>query len=403
MASHAAPDPSIDLPANVTRDQFVDFDLYDLTGYSDVGDVWTNVVAKGNGSLLWSPRHGGHWIATDGAAVKDILQDTARFSSRMTIVPPIDLTDLPPFLPIMADPPQHGFYRSFINPFVTPKEIRAREASIRDRAVALLSGFADEGRCEFMEDFARRLPPVVFLTLAGLPLEDAEILSSTSIVRIGNKDAIAGSMQRKIDYFLPLIRERIAEPRQDFISGVVNRELRGRKLTEQEALGIIMQFVGAGLDTVASLLGFVMLFLARNPDHRKRLVAEPALASKASTEFIRRFPIATVARYVAVDMQYRGADLKVGDIIVVPTALPNFDEQIYPDPFKVDFDRDAEAHYAFGAGTHRCPGAILAHSECRIVLEEWLRLIPDFELDAGDIRLKGGIVTTLEALPLRWS
>lgn len=391
------------IPGNVPPDHVLDFDLYDLSANDDVGQVWKNLETRGDGSLLWSPRHGGHWIATDGEAVREIVRDTTRFSSRVSIVPPLDTTNLPPFLPIMADPPEHGFFRSFINPFVTPKEIRAREASIRERAVELIADLAGRGACEFMGDFARRLPPKVFLTLAGLPLEDAEVLASTSIVRAGSVDAIAASMQRKFDYFIPLIRARLAEPRDDFISNVVNRDVRGRRLTEQEALGIIMQFVGAGLDTVAAVLGMMMRFLATHPEHRQRLRAEPALCSQAASEFLRRFPIATVARYVAEDMEFRGVTLKEGDIMVVPTGIVNFDEAHFPDPFTVDFDRpNSDTHFTFGAGTHRCPGAILAHAECKIVLEEWLRHIPDFEIDGEDVRLLGGIVTTLPSLPLKW-
>jgi len=403
MASDVLSNASSDIPDHVSPEHFLDFDLYQLSDNDDVGQVWKGLEVKGRGSLLWSPRHGGHWIATDGEAVQEIVKDTVRFSSRVSIVPPLDTTIMPRFLPIMADPPEHGFYRSFINPFVTPKEIRAREASIRERAVELIAGLADRGSCEFMADFARRLPPKVFLTLAGLPLEDAEVLASTSIVRAGSVDAIEASMQRKFDYFIPLIRARRKEPRDDFIGDVVNRDVRGRQLTEEEALGVIMQFVGAGLDTVASVLGMMMRFLAAHPEHRRRLHAEPSLCSKAATEFLRRFPIATVARYVAEDMDFHGVSLKEGDIIVVPTGIVNFDEKYFSDPFTVNFDRpNSDTHFSFGAGTHRCPGAILAHAECKIVLEEWLRIIPEFQLDEDSVGLVGGIVTTLPSLRLKW-
>jgi cytochrome P450 len=175
-------------------------------------------------------------------------------------------------------------------------------------------------------------------------------------------------------------------------------------MTENEALGAATHLMIAGLDTVSSLLGFVMMFLARDAGLRRTLAAEPARIPDAVREMVRRFPVVIQAREVQDDVVLHGVMLKRGDMIALPTMLYNLDPAEYADPLALRPDRHVPATATFGNGIHRCPGATLGRSELEIALTEWLARVPDFEIaDESAVAIQQGVVATVSNLPLRWA
>jgi cytochrome P450 len=146
-----------------------------------------------------------------------------------------------------------------------------------------------------------------------------------------------------------------------------------------------------------------MNFLARNPEHCKQLVAEPALIPHAVEELLRRHGIANFGRMVTKDFEYKGIPMCKGDLVLLPAALYNLDERLYQDPMSVDFHRPNKVHGGFGTGIHRCLGAQLARVELRVLLQEWLQRIPEFAI-SGDsqVIVKSGRINAIKQLPLRW-
>jgi cytochrome P450 len=179
--------------------------------------------------------------------------------------------------------------------------------------------------------------------------------------------------------------------------------VNGRALTLQESQNLCSQALLGGLDTVAALLGFALLFLARHPAHRRQLTDDPSKIPAAVDEIVRRFGIAVPARVVRQDHEREGVQLRAGDMVVLPTLLHGLDEAEYTNPLEVDFNRDGRSISTFGNGAHVCPGQFLGRAELRITLEEWLRHIPDFGVapDAG-ITMTSGIVGAVDRLPLVW-
>jgi len=158
------------------------------------------------------------------------------------------------------------------------------------------------------------------------------------------------------------------------------------------------------LGTVAAMLSFIFLYLARHPELRKLLAAEEEILSGAVEEFLRRFPIVSPVREVVDDYPCDGVTLHQGDLIVIPTMLHGLDSQIFPDAEAVDPRRKSQVTSTFGQGPHRCPGAMLARAEVRTVLREWLRRIPDFNVEReDDIEFRAGIVGSIARLPLHWT
>jgi cytochrome P450 len=204
-------------------------------------------------------------------------------------------------------------------------------------------------------------------------------------------------------YVMKAYEARRGREGEDLLSMVLQGRFQGRGLNDEELLGMgLLLFLG-GLDTVASTLGFVMLFLARHPQHYRQLVDDPALIPGAVEELIRVHSVASVQRGVREDTEYLGISMRRNDKMFFMTQLYGLDERKIDDPLRVDFTRPVSPHLGFGAGPHRCIGSHLARTEVRIFLEEWTRRIPRMSL-AGDgvVRTRGGHVWSPVEVPLRW-
>jgi len=389
-------------PDHVPPELVVDADIYALPGREDDPQLAWKALARPEG-LVWSTRNGGHWIATSGALIWELLGDTERLSARELTVPPG--INLYPMIPNQSDEPEHRYYRKAILPFFLPRQIKALQASVRALAVELIEGFRPRGRCEFMGEFARHLPMLIFLRLVDLPADDREWLIARADLMVRSNDHEARTQaQRDVESYLGgWIDRRRARPGEDMLSAIVHAAVGDRPMTADEVMGESMDVLFGGLDTVASMLGFVMRFLARHPAQRRQLIEEPALIPIAIEEMLRRFAVASVARRVMADIAHQGITMRAGDMVVLPTCLHGIDEALWDVPLDIDFRRPRRTHATFGTGVHTCPGASLARSEIAIVLEEWLARIPDFTVAADD-RGEGltGSVNALSSLTLEW-
>jgi cytochrome P450 len=311
-----------------------------------------------------------------------------------------------PFIPILYDPPQHTAYRHIIMRMFTPEKIGALELKARALAVSLIEAMQPRGSCEFVAEFADKLPIIVFLGMMDLPLEDREYL--TSLAEIQSRDPDVSKRTAANDamrgYLETWIAKRTADPGTDIISQIVTARIDGRALTPFEVMGMCRLLLGGGLDTVAAMIAFSARFLALNPAHRRQLAEDPELIALAVDELIRRHGVSNTARLITHDFAYHGVQLKQDELICIPNCLYGLDERIVADPLIVDFRRQRPIPLAaFGNGPHTCPGAALARREIRVFLQEWLRRIPDFEITPGTRPvMETGIVSDVRELHLSW-
>ncbi|GGC34182.1 cytochrome P450 [Novosphingobium marinum] len=392
------------VPHHVPEHLVVDFDLYDPPGAGeDFHGAWKRLQDEAP-DMIWTPRNGGHWIALRGKLIHEIFADFEHFSSK-TIIVPRERGDGIKVLPTTLDPPEHRPYRALLNAGLSPRMVRELEPDIRDLVVRTVEQLAPRGKCEFVSEFAEVLPINIFMMMVDLPLDDALMMKGwvDDVLRPESADSAEATMQKFSDYLKPVIRERTRNPGNDLISQFVTSEVNGAPLPEHQAIELGTQVLMGGLDTVISSLGFIMLFLARNPGHRRQLIDDPSIKHTAVEEFFRRFGIVQNGREVLADLDFHGVHMRGGDLVIMPNALHGLDDREYERSLDVDFRRKIGAHSTFGNGAHRCPGAMLARSEVRITLEEWLPRIPDFRVDETDrVEMEGGIVATVNRLPLRW-
>lgn len=386
------------IPAHAVRD----IDIYAVPGSDlDVHEAWRALQADND--IVWTPRNGGHWIATGGHVIEALFKRPDLFSNREIAVPPGSM--LLPMLPIQKDGEEHKVYRSIIEPAFKPKALEASASRARSLTIELIEAFQPHGRCEFIGDFALILPLVVFLSIVDLPQEDRDYLHGHAEVMTRTADIAKrhAAFQAVMAYLSQWIARRRAEPGADLFSAVVHARPFGRPATEEELLGLGGLLLFGGLDTVTSMMGFVMRFLATHPAHRRWIIDNPSKISSAIEEIMRRHGVANLMRTAIEDVDIAGVTIGKGEHISVVTCLHGLDPREFDDPLTVDFERPAKWTATFGAGPHRCPGMNLARMEIRITVEEWLRRIPDFDIDPAHpiVQQTGGVNGVLQ-LPLRW-
>jgi cytochrome P450 len=163
---------TVEKPAHVAAQLVVDFDFMRPGPEGcDPFEAWSRL--HGLPPLVWTPRNGGHWLATRGEDIPAILKNYELFSSRRAF---IGMADRPRAVPLEYDPPEHGRLRKVLLPAFTPKAIAAWSVAARRLAIELIEGFRADGRCEFMHDFAQQLPMIIFLRMVELPLEHRAML-----------------------------------------------------------------------------------------------------------------------------------------------------------------------------------------------------------------------------------
>ncbi|MEO0032119.1 MAG: hypothetical protein RIS94_1877 [Pseudomonadota bacterium] len=390
------------IPAHVPADLVRDFDYMNAPEGVDLYDWWRSI--QDGPDVFFTPRHGGHWVLTRHDEIAHVMATPTDFSSRVHTLPaegkPLRMA------PIEYDPPLHTDFRRLLAPFFTPKAIGNLEVRARDLAVSVIDSLKGRGECDFVADFSLTMPIGIFMSLVDLPDGDRLHLLDVAeaIVRGKTPEEQGAGFMQAFAYLGAKIAERRANPGTDMLSAIIHGKIEdGRKLTDNELLGMGALLLAGGLDTVAGMMGFMAHHLATHDDHRQALLDDPGLIPHAVEEMMRRYEIANVARVVTHDLVLNGVAMKEGDCILTATAVAGLDERQYPDAMTVDFARENKRSLVFGKGPHQCIGAYLARTELRVFLAEWLKRIPHFRVKPGAKPIMvSGRANSVHYLPLVW-
>lgn len=360
-------------------------------------------------------RDAGPVMFMDGAAlvagdeeVHEVLRRPDIYSSGFDAV---HIGQVRPLIPLQIDPPDHKNYRKILDPLFAPKQVATLEARTRKLVRELIADVVDDGRCNFHDAVSEPLPTTVFLELLGLPVSRRSefIALKDGIIRPEGEDM--EERQRKIDatgsqiyeVLETVLAERVAEPKDDFISGFIAAEVDGHSLTHDEIIDICYLFFLAGLDTVTASLDCFVAFLAQRPEHRQQLVDDPALIPHAIEELLRwETPVQGVPRITTQDTELGGCPIPQGTPVNVMLGSANTDEKSWEEVETVDFHRPKNKHLAFGGGAHRCLGSHLARMEMRIALEEWQAAVPQYSVAGGVELLYSRGLRSIDNLELVW-
>jgi cytochrome P450 len=355
-------------------------------------------------------RFGGAWLPTKYEDVAAVAYDTDRFSSRAIIMgnyrPPLDLAPVGDSPPISSDPPFHHDARKLLLPAFTRTAVSKQEEATRAYCHSLIDAFQERDVVDAAAEYAQHIPMRVIADMLGFPPEDGpQFKVFVENVLEGINLPFDERMERTadlFDYLLAQVRDHAADPRDDLTTYLMNVELYGSKLEPLHVAGTMALLLIAGIDTSWSAIGASLWHLAKTPDDRRRLVAEPGLVPTAMEEFLRAYAPVTMARLVKEDMEWGGVEMKADDWILLSFPAANRDPEKFERADEVVIDRTVNRHAAFGLGIHRCVGSHLARMELRVALEVWLERIPEFSLAGPSaVTWSSGQIRGPRTLPIR--
>jgi len=357
----------------------------------------------------------GFWALSRHADVLAGFKDIETFSSRHGVSLDQDVfhEHAAATMSFLAmDPPRHTRMRALVSRGFTPRRVAELEPRIRAIAREHLDACAGRGRCDFIADFAGKLPMDVISELLGVPASDRPTLRSWADTVVhrdegvrGLPEAAAQAALRMLQYFSQMLEASRRSPRDDLTGALVAAEIDGDRLSDREIIGFLFLMIVAGNETTTKLLGNAVYWLSRNPGEREKLRRDPTLIPLWVEETLR-YDNSTqaLARLVTRDVELHGEKLRAGDKLVLLVGSANRDERAFPDADRFDVLRNTQRSLAFGQGTHFCLGASLARLEGRVALEEVERRLPAWEVDAsGSVRVHSVNVRGFAALPVRFA
>ena len=292
-----------------------------------------------------------------------------------------------PLVPISFDPPEHTRFRKILQPFFSPHTLKAMLPSLQEQAIDIVEAIAEKGECEVVADLAIPYPSQVFLTLFGLPLKDLDrlVVWKDAVIALADAPSLEGAdltpALELLAYLTDAINERRANPGPDILSQVVSGD---EPLDDAEVMGLAFLFVLAGLDTVTAAMSSAMLELARNPELARMLRDDPDQMGVFVEEIVRLEPPAPMLPRVTTD------EVTIGDVTLPPDTMVrlciaaiNRDDSDEISTNDVVMDGKVHRHWGFGGGPHRCLGSHLARMELTLVLDAWLKRVPEFSLAEG--------------------
>lgn len=352
----------------------------------------------------------GMYCVTTRAGCQYVLQHPEIFSSAKAFE-----FEQTPFtlIPIAVDPPKHALYRRAVAELFGPRAVNSLESELRRQVIELIEAFAARGECDINAELARLFPTQVFLTIFGLPLKDRDecarwvaTVNGTDIdFTAGHgqgSEAVREASQHMTDYLAEGIRQKRETPTDDILGRIIS--LTGDDAwTDEELLGFGWIMLLAGLDTVASAIGFIFKYLAMHPEIRRQTIEDPAMIDKVIEEVLRLEAVAPwVPRYTTQDVVVEGFKIPANSFVAPLLAVANRDSSYYENPNELDITKSDRGHFTFGGGTHRCVGSHLARRELRIVVDEFHKRIPDYALAPGvqpTVKWPSGTIS-YEALPI---
>jgi cytochrome P450 len=362
------------------------------------------------------------WIVTRYADVVTVLH---RFSAARTPTPEqldaIGLSSLAPIAGLMVrqmlflDAPAHTRIRSLAAQAFTPRRVAELRRHIQEIADTLLDAVVARGRMDVIQDLAAPLPAIVTAEMLGVPTADHPQLKAWSAdfaEMLGNFQhnpdraaRVLRSTEDMLDYFRAAVREQRTRPRPGLVSAMLQAEIDGDRLTEDEVIANCIITMIGGQETTTNLIGNGVLALLRHPDELERLRREPALIGSAIEELLRyESPSQHTARLAPEDTVLGGQQIRRRQAVIAVMAAGNRDPERFPDPDRLDLARPDNRHLAFGWAAHFCFGAPLARLEGQIAVSTLLGRLAALRLESSALEWRTNLgLRGLTRLPITFT
>ncbi len=331
-----------------------------------------------------------------------------------------NIGDMPePFLEffgsmINMDDPRHSRLRRIVSRGFTPKHLQSVMDSVEVRAKEIVDRLLDKGRCDFVTDVAAALPLAIICDMMGIPESQYEfVFDRTNIILGAGDPEYVADVEQVVTALLTaggelaqlvqeLGAERKAHPTDDLTSALVNSEIDGEQLDDNELGSFFVLLVVAGNETTRNAIAHGLHALTQNPDQKAAWLADIEGRATSAVEEIVRWatPVIHFRRTVTQDGAKLGdREFEEGEKVVLFYNSANRDEDVFADPFSFDISRDPNPHVGFGGpGPHFCLGAHLARREITVLYKELLTRAPDLAAVSEPDRLRSNFIHGIKHL-----
>jgi len=372
--------------------------LYDPSTPEFQNELWNVYRTMRDEYPVYHDPGSGFYALTRFADVWAAAADHDTFSSRVA-----EANDLLPQL-IYMDPPRQTALRKLVSRVFTARRVAGMEDDIRNYIRSLIDTIAANGTCEFQHDYAAVIPSVVVGGMIGLDEQHIGPVRAWTEAFIDTTDTNKALEAAVGIYttFAELLDERRHRPRDDMMTDLINAEIDGQRLSDEELLGFCLLLVLGGNDTTASLIGSGTVLLLRHPEQRDLLLNDESHWPTAVEEMLRfESPTQTLPRTATRDVELHGVHIPADSRVMLVWGAANRDEREFSEPDRFDVTRRAQRHAAFGHGVHFCMGSGLARMEARLALTEWFARFPECELAGDPERITSSWARAYDSVPLR--
>ena len=268
-----------------------------------------------------------------------------------------------------------------------------------------------KGSGDFVSEIAGRLPSGLIAELMGMPREDGERLYNLTEIMHTNDDAVAppevkmAAIGEMLTYGQSVADKKRTAPGDDLATILVNAEVDGDRLTDEEFQWFFLLLVNAGGDTTRNLLAAGLQLLFDHPDQRAKLMSNVDGHLATAIEEMLRFssPVSHFKRTVMEDTTIRGQHIKAGERVVMFYGSANRDEDVFVNPDTFNITRDPNPHVAFGAGgPHLCLGMHVARVELAVMFKELLSRMPLVQPDGAIERMHSSFIAGIHSMPVKY-
>jgi cytochrome P450 len=392
--------------------------LIDPEYFAAHGHPWDQYEwLRANSPVFWhdEPDGPGFWAITKYDDIRAISRTPKIFSSYETgvMLPDPDPMGLyaQRLMMLNMDPPQHDRFKLLVSRGFTPKNAPLLRPRIEELAREILDAAMQKGSCDFVSEIAGRLPSGLIAELMGMPREDGERLYNLTEIMHTNDDAVAppevkmAAIGEMLMYGQSVADKKRKAPGDDLATILVNAEVDGDRLTDEEFQWFFLLLVNAGGDTTRNLLAAGLQLLFDHPDQRAKLMSDTDGHLATAIEEMLRFssPVSHFKRTVMEDTIIRGQAIKAGERVVMFYGSANRDEDVFENPDTFDITRDPNPHVAFGAGgPHLCLGMHVARVELAVMFKELLSRMPLVQPDGAIERMHSSFIAGIHSMPVKY-
>ncbi|MCW2650423.1 MAG: hypothetical protein JWR32_1399 [Mycobacterium sp.] len=385
---------------------FTDPDIYverlpvdELAELRRVAPIWWNEQPTGRGGF----DDGGFWVVTKHKDVKEVSLRSDVFSSlKKTALPRYkdgtvqDQIDTGKFVLLNMDAPQHTHLRKIVSRGFTPRAVERLRDDLHERAERIVKAAAAGGCGDFVEQVSCELPLQAIAGLLGVPQQDRKKLFDWSNQMVGDQDpefatnnAIAASVEL-IMYAMQLAAQKAKEPGHDIVTTLIEADVDGHKLSDDEFGFFVILLAVAGNETTRNSITQGMMAFTDHPEQWELFKSKRP--DTAADEIVRwATPVTSFQRTALEDTELGGVAIKRGQRVVMFYRSANFDEDVFDDPYSFNISRDPNPHVGFGGtGAHYCIGANLARMTIDLMFNAIADHMPDLTPMSPPERLRSG-------------